>query len=86
MARYGLGPVDEETRRMTRRRNLRVGLISGLVGLLVAGGAVTAVSAFTGNDHKPDFSLHFEAGDEDGATTTTDADTGGLLPGPTPST
>jgi thiol-disulfide isomerase/thioredoxin len=44
------------------------------------------VSAFTGNDHKPDYTLHFGAGDEDGATTTTaDAGTNPLVGGPAPS-
>jgi thiol-disulfide isomerase/thioredoxin len=43
-------------------------VVSGLIGLLAAAGAATAVAAFGGSDHgSSSFDLHFTAGDADGA-------------------
>jgi thiol-disulfide isomerase/thioredoxin len=59
--------MDEAPRRDARRHHLKVGAISGLVGLLAAAGAATAVAAFTGSDRESSFDLHFTADDADGA-------------------
>lgn len=68
-ARYRLRSMDgtpppEPARRAPRRRHLAVGALSGLIGLLAAGGVVTALAD---EDDRPTVDLRFEAGDADGS-------------------
>lgn len=60
--------MDEAPLRESRRHHLRVGVVSGLVGLLAAAGAATAVAALGGDGRRSDFDLHFTAADADGAS------------------